>query len=506
MQPFYFFRHMLRQKFVILFTLGNFFLFLTGCEKSNLSGPVYEATPPANPDLNGGSWKTIILPAATAIRVPVPAATTSPAFQQELSEIRNLQTNLNQAQKESIKFWAAGATLRWNEIARQLVTKYNVAPVVGTAPDPQLPFANPVLAARIYALLSVAQYDALVLTWQSKLSNTRPAPGQSDSGIKLLVPASALSTYPSEDAVIAAASVEILKFIFPKEGEFLSKKAIEHQESRLLAGANVRSDLEAGADVGKQVALKVIDYARKDRMNLARDANDTWLKAVVPVKWQSLEVPLRSPMLPLGGNIKTWYDSTALMAGLPGPPPAVGTPEFNKALAEVRKIADNRTREQWRISDFWADGAGTPTPPGHWNQIAADLIRENKFSELRTARTLALLNRALMDAAICCWRTKYIYYLPRPSQMDSKIKTATGIPNFPSYTSGHATFSGAASTVLAHIFPDKKETLTQQAQEAADSRLYGGIHYRFDNEAGLTCGQNIGKVAIDWGKTDGSPQ
>ena len=111
-----------------------------------------------------------------------------------------------------------------------------------------------------------------------------------------------------------------------------------------------------------------------------------------------------------------------------------------------------------------------------------------------------------MDAAICCWRTKYTYYLPRPSQIDGKIKTATGIPNFPAYTSGHATFSGSASTVLSYIFPEQRETLQQQAEEAALSRLYGGIHYRFDNEAGLTCGRNIGKVAVQWGQTDGSPQ
>ncbi len=122
--------------------------------------------------------------------------------------------------------------------------------------------------------------------------------------------------------------------------------------------------------------------------------------------------------------------------------------KFNQALAEVRKIANNGTREQGRISDFWADGAGMPTPPGHWNQIATDLILRNQFSELRAARTLALMSRALMDAAICCWRTKYIYILPRLSQIDPKIKTATGIPNFPAYTSGHSTFSGAAATVL----------------------------------------------------------
>ncbi|GEO04137.1 hypothetical protein AAE02nite_18010 [Adhaeribacter aerolatus] len=479
---------------------------MSGCEKADLSGPRFEAANPQDQDLSGGTWKTIILKTSATVSVPVPDAATSPAYQQELSEIKRLQTQLSGSQREAIQYWSAGATLRWNEICRQLVAKYNIAPQVGAAPDPQSPFANPVVAARIYALLSVAQYDALVSAWHHKFKFNRVAPVQTDNQIKLLVPASSLPSYPSEDAVVAAASLEVLKFIFPKEAEFLSNKATEHQESRLLAGANVRTDLTAGAALGKEVALKVLDYARKDRMNLAGDAKNTWEQALVPVKWKSLDVPVRGPMLPLAGNVKTWYDSTALMTGLPGPPPAVGSTEFNQALAEVRKIADSRTREQWRISDFWADGGGTPTPPGHWNQIAASLIRQEQCSELRTARILALLNRALFDAAICCWRTKYTYYIPRPSQMDPKIKTATGIPNFPSYTSGHATFSGAAATVLTYLFPQNGENLKKQAEEAALSRLYGGIHYRFDNEAGLVCGQNIGKEAIKWGRTDGSPQ
>ncbi|MDB5263725.1 MAG: phosphatase family protein [Adhaeribacter sp.] len=496
----------LRSNYLMLLSCSLGILLLSGCEKSDLSGPDYTAAAPSEQDLSGGTWKTILIKSGNEVTVPSPLAPTDPTYQQELSEVKSLQAQLSKTNRSAITYWASGATLRWNEIARQLVAKYNVAPVVGAAPDPSVPFANPVLAARIYALLSVAQYDALVSAWHYKLQFGRPAPSRTDPGIKLLIPASGLSSYPSEDAVIAATSLEILKFIFPKETDYLTQQATQHQESRLWAGANVRSDLAAGESLGKNVAKKVLEYAREDRMNLARDANNTWQQVVVPVKWQSLEIPVRGPMLPLGGKVKTWFDSTALAAGLPGPPPVVGSARFNQDLIEVRKIADTRTREQWRISDFWADGAGTPTPPGHWNQIAEGLIREKGYSEIRTARTLALLNRALMDAAICCWLTKYTYYVPRPSQMDPEIKTATGIPNFPSYTSGHATFSGAAATILGYMFPENSTDLNRQAAEAAISRMYGGIHYRFDNEAGLACGQNIGKVAILWGKGDGSPK
>ena len=95
----------------------------------------------------------------------------------------------------------------------------------------------------------------------------------------------------------------------------------------------------------------------------------------------------------------------------------------------------------------------TPTPPGHWNFIAAPYIREAEFSEVRAARVFALLDMALHDAAVGCWETKFFYFNPRPSHLDPEIKTAIGLPNFPSYTSGHSTFSAAAAEVLSYLFP-----------------------------------------------------
>jgi membrane-associated phospholipid phosphatase len=127
------------------------------------------------------------------------------------------------------------------------------------------------------------------------------------------------------------------------------------------------------------------------------------------------------------------------------------------------------------------------------------------MNPLRTARTYALMNVAVADAGICTWDVKFLYYFPRPSQIDPSIKTATGLPNFPAYTSGHATFSGAAATVLSYIFPEEKANLEAMANEAAESRVYGAIHYRFDSEVGLQCGKNIAAFAVQRGKSDGSP-
>ena len=136
----------------------------------------------------------------------------------------------------------------------------------------------------------------------------------------------------------------------------------------------------------------------------------------------------------------------------------------------------------------------TYTPPGHWDAIAAEDFIKKNFSEVRWARNMALLNMAIMDAAIVCWDTKMFYFNPRPTQLNPQIKTYTGIPNFPAYISGHSTFSGAAATVLGHIIPENKTAYEAMAREASLSRMYGGIHYRADCEVGLVVGGKCWKL------------
>jgi len=154
--------------------------------------------------------------------------------------------------------------------------------------------------------------------------------------------------------------------------------------------------------------------------------------------------------------------------------------------------------------DFWADGVATVTPPGHWDAIAAEDFLAQNFSEVRWARNMALLNLALMDAAIVCWDAKFAYFNPRPSQVDPKIKTLTGLPNFPSYISGHSTFSAAAAVILGHIIPARANDYMNMATEAELSRLYGAIHYRSDIEVGFECGKKVGNYAIQRATTDGA--
>ena len=122
-------------------------------------------------------------------------------------------------------------------------------------------------------------------------------------------------------------------------------------------------------------------------------------------------------------------------------------------VEEVKWYTDNLTRERLAIVHKWADGVGTYTPPGHWNDIAAEYIRDANFSEVRAARAFALLNIVEHNAAIACWDTKFFYFNARPTQLNPSIKTGTGIPNFPAYVSGHSTFSAAAAGLLTYLFP-----------------------------------------------------
>lgn len=178
------------------------------------------------------------------------------------------------------------------------------------------------------------------------------------------------------------------------------------------------------------------------------------------------------------------------------PPPDSESAAFALALATVREYRQAASSYNESIAKKWADGPGTATPAGHWNEIAAELIARYRLGEAESGRVLAFMNMALMDASILCWRAKFKYWVMRPPQADTGIVPSFPLPNFPAYTSGHAAFSGAASAFLAHRFPDERQELNRLAEEAAQSRVVSGLHYPFDCEAGLWQGRRIAEAAI----------
>jgi hypothetical protein len=476
-----------------------------------------------NLDLNAGTWKTVLLARPDTFVVATPAATNSTGYIADLNEIKGYQHNLTSQQKDIIKYWAAGGVLRWNEIMRTLVAKYNLPPYQkadGTYPIPSsanpfayplFPFSNPPYAARAYGYISAAQYDALIACWYYKTKYNRASPYKVDSSVQANgVVRSDLPAYPSEAAVMAGVSAEMMKMLFPDEIAYIQQRAQEQELATIMSGAAARSDITAGEALGRQVAQQFIARGRADNTSKAVGTPADWTnfetvamgKGEVP--WYSLETPKRNPMLPFFGNVKPFlFDSMTCVSLRPGPPPLTGSQQMKDETQEVYNYIKNPNRDQIKTVQFWADGVGTYTPPGHWDAIAAEDFISKNYSEVRWARNMALLNMSLMDAGIVCWNTKYYYFNPRPTQMNSNIKTLTGIPNFPAYISGHSTFSGAAAAVLSFLVPEQANKYNAMAQEASLSRVIGGIHFRSDCTVGLAVGKTIGGYAVLRAQTDG---
>jgi membrane-associated phospholipid phosphatase len=505
---------------------------------------------PTNVDANAGTWTPIVLSSNNQIALPAPAATNSAVYLAELASIKDIQSKLTTDQKKSIEYWSVGSVLRWNQIFRKLVAQYNLPPAPnadGSYPvpdaenpfgDPAFPFSNPPYAARAYSYVSVAVYDALKATWYYKYLYNRPAPYITDNTIQSLMPKIDLPSYPSEEATISGAAAEMLKVLFPAAVEEITKLAANQRNAALWSGKATASDISAGLALGKAVATIItanstgtftipgtsgpstttltVNIAsrgrfRTDGMGAAIGnaaqwkalADDVIAKGEIP--WVSLDVPPRPPMLPGFGNVRAWCLSSAQIIGERSPaPPSTSSEQMKQELAEVKWFADNVTRGQMAIVHKWADGAGTYTPPGHWNDIAEEYIRDAKFSEVRAARAFALLNMAIHDAGVACWNTKYFYFNPRPCQLDPSIKTTTGIPNFPAYVSGHSTFSASAATVLSYLFPSGTDDFNAMAEEASNSRLYGAIHYRSDCKEGLMLGKRVGMYTVTAAQNDGA--
>jgi membrane-associated phospholipid phosphatase len=452
---------------------------LTSTNNSTSSGGIVLAAEPT-----GGTWKPFVLNSSDELRSLPPPSQGSTQFTQDINELKALQQNRTVKVNESINYWNNGSVGRWNEIARSLVVKNSTS-----AP----------MASRVYALLSVAQYDALVSAWNNKYTYNRSSPHDIDPSIQTAVQTSSDPAYPSDHAAVAGASAAVLSYLYPNETAWLAKQAAADEESRVQAGVNFRSDITAGDSLGRFVAQNVINRAKSD------GSNAQWNGTVPtgPGKWVSTTTPSQLPLLPNWGNVTPWLLNSSKLI-MPSSPPVFGSATFNASLQEVKQIANNRTAEQLQIAHYWNDDA--TTPPGHWNQIACDLIQSYRLNELRSARALALMNAATMDAGICCWKAKYDYWYPRPIQVDSTIKTAFPTPNFPSYTSGHSDFSAAAGGVLSYIFPKEKSELQAKVQQASMSRLYAGIHYRFDCDQGVKVGSEVAQHAIQRGEQDGSPQ
>ncbi len=310
-----------------------------------IAGP--NATPrllAAAPETNGGNWKTIVVESGAAYPLPEPPRGNSPQLKAELKEIVALQKAMKSRKSrilqadDSIRFWDAGAVTRWNEVARSLVSKYRKLPP---------------LASRAYALLSVAQYDALVVAWNNKYRFNRPAPFQLKPTIKRLAEAPSDPSYPSEHAVVAAASATVLADLFPEEGGALQSLVQDEDASRMRAGVSFRSDITTGDELGRAIAVRVLERARSDGADALFDftppSGDGYFTG-------------SDPVLPSWGRVRPWLvqDITTLR---PGPPPAYNSAEFRAALPKCASFATTARPNSFASPSSGPTGREPPRRP-----------------------------------------------------------------------------------------------------------------------------------------------
>lgn len=497
---------------------------LVSCEKDIPRYLHYDSYSYSENNENGGDWVPILHASGSEIAIDPPQPTDSQSYQQELEAVRTAMENSSSDQKKAVKYWTNNPAIRWNELAMELIAKYNLIPGPNadgtyTLPNPAnpegpppFPFAHPAYACRVLAYMSVAQFDGLISAWHHKYDYNRPAPYQVDESIDFAYEESDIPSYPSDAAVIARVSKTILTAMFPLEAGYLQGLEDEHLESLILSGGHVASDLTAGLEIGDVVSATALARAATDGMRDAQTpkaVSDSIKQAALDRfgwAWENLEIPPRPVGLtPFFGKVTMWSIADAESVR-PGPPPQLDSQEVLDDIKLLKSYAKNMTDEHRRIANYWQDGLGTYTPPGHWNQIANEHMVEYRFNPLQTVRTMAYLNMAIMDAGISCWDTKYYYHYPRPIQLIEGFETIAGTPNFPSYTSGHSVFSAAASEVLAYVFPDEAAKMRAWAEEAAISRVYGGIHWSFDATVGTEQGKAVAEFTIDRARNDGAGQ
>ena len=360
-------------------------------------------------------------------------------------------------------------SVRWNRLVPRFVDEATAsrraarkAAAGDSAALRRIAQTQPPILFRVYSLLSLAQYGAV--------NSARDNRGVSSEVAVASTSAAVLTELFTDSAVRASIAGELARDIEQARTGSRAERAM------------------AGRRLGEDVARRVIAWA--PTVNLAAPWNGTIPKG--PGMWYS--APGVPPIGIFMAKARGWLIDSASQFR-PVPPPAYGSPAWQAALEEVRRVARERTPEQTKLAQKW--NAVDPWAP--WNETASAVIRRHHMSNAEAARVLALLNIAASDAVIACFEAKYHYWTIRPSQVDTTLVLAddVSLPNFPSYPSGHACSAGAFDAVLGHFFPDERREFTRIAEEQAMSRLYGGIHYRFDNDGGLALGRVVARYDVE---------
>jgi membrane-associated phospholipid phosphatase len=384
-----------------------------------------------------------------------------------------------------------------------IVTDWNETALLAIKTDK----TPPPTASRALAILHTAIYDAvnvITRTHEPYLVTGEPR-GEA-----------------SVEAAASAAAHLVLVQLYPAQ-----QATFDAAYNNALAAMGDEPKQRAGIAWGELVAKTIL----ADRANDGSAEVVTYIPGNRPGDWQPTFPAFASALLPQWPGVRPFAMNSGSQFRPPFPPSltsAVYAFDFNLTKQLGSKDSRSRTAEQTAIALFWADGAGTVTPPGHWNVIARDVASQRGNTIEQNARLFALLNIAEADAAIIAWDCKYAYNSWRPitaihaAELDGNSATDPDLawtsllvnPPFPEYISGHSTFSAAAATVLKAFFgadnipfmatseglpgtSRRFNSFWEAAAEAGISRIFGGIHFMSANQQGLLCGTRLGAYVMD---------
>jgi PAP2 superfamily len=377
------------------------------------------------------------------------------------------------------------------------------------------PGFSPPVAARVFGYMGVTLYEALV----PGLPDGQSLAGRLNDLGRSQAPADVAYHWPT---VTNSALASILRALFPTApaSGLLAIEALERRhatEARAVLPLGIyRRSVQRGADV----AAHIFEWSKGDGGHEGfRNNFPSYIPPSGPGLWEPTPPGFLPALQPYWGS-KRPFIFPAGAACPPRPPlPYAEDPSsaFYAEGHECYEATTHLTPEQETIARFWSDDpAQTPTPPGHSISILTQVVRTLALSLDRTAEAYAKVGIAVADSFIACWHTKYRYNLLRPityirAQIDPSWLPLLVTPPFPEYTSGHSVQSAAAAQVLTDLFGDGHPfvdhthdrrglsprsfgSFFEAAEDAAISRLYGGIHFRAAIDAGLAQGRCIGRA------------